>query len=1289
MMVDRVGAQFGSYQLVRLLGEGSYAEVYLGQHLYLERQAAIKVQQTAFLYQDVQAFLQEARTIAALNHPNIVHVLDFGLEGRERIPFLVVEYAPHGTLRQRCERGNTLSLLEVVACIKQLAAALQYAHERGIVHRDVKPENVLIGAQGQYQLSDFGIAVILRSSYLRSQPHFGGTVAYMAPEQHQGNPCAASDQYALAVIAYELLTGAPPFQGTLAEIGSQHLFADIPSLRAKRSSLPLAVEQVIQTALAKEPQQRFSTVETFALALAEAANTIEASSEARLSTTTGMIPVPAQQVDTPVHLLTAPLVAVKQIASWLDVRMQWNLSSVHKRYCHYLLSQHRDLDVKGLGTQSMYTLALEQVFVELSMVPTPVHQVSADPLRVRPDLAPGEHQIWDFLASPALQQQHFVVVGSPGSGKTTLLKHMVLTLASRRRLEQGSAIPTKLPVLLFLRDHAQTIKRRGERYTLEEAAADHHKKYWRQSMPAGWLKQRLESGNCLIFLDGIDEVADLQARKQVVNWVQQQMLVYGQNRFIITSRPFGYRSNPLTGVTVLEMSVFTRAQVERFIYNWYQANEIMSAQRDDLEVRAKARSGADDLLGRLYENPALIALAVNPLLLTMIATVHRYRDTLPVKRVMLYDEICDVFLGKRQEAKGIALDFTVAQKREVLRSLAFSMLCMGIRDIPFEDACRIIQAPLSQLGTSLEPAAFLRQLENTSGLLLEREQGVYSFAHLTFQEYLAAVHIKEEGLGNFLVEQIAISWWHETIRLYCAQADATPVIAACLDAQTSVATLTLALECQREALKVQPEVRLRLETLLKQGVEDSDVERRRLITNVLLTRRLQQMLHLHGEVYLNPSFVTCAEYQLFLDEQRAQGNNCLPDHLPISIFEYGQGHMPVLGMRPTDAVAFCDWLNGREPGAWYYRLPTHAEARLIGADKSIRSRLSATLGYWVEQGQGFAWVEEGASSPEAMRRILMEVYKQDLTYNSKLSQELEQTLTRVIECVQALLKIYGKPVMQDMYKILLHIWEHELPLQLVGDIATILGELLAQMEPLLSSFYHALSGAYSLAETRESERALMRVRKIQFRVEQAQALKRAIQRAHVVALASSMDLDQGRPLSYDRLLTLACTRENACNLDRGRDLAPTFAFMQEHLAAFVRNSAREFQRVRLQMHELERMLAFMLDRSRLMPLYEEASRQNNESEDYLRRYVRSILLSLALYVYDWWARPSGSPGQGSEEHSGMVAGRGLQQAEASVERVLGHYLDLYIALVLLEKRIQGQMAPHEGILLVRERRTKQ
>jgi serine/threonine protein kinase len=264
-MVDRVGQQLGNYRLVRLLGKGSFAEVYLGEHVHLGTQAAIKVLQTALLREDVDHFRTEARTIARLLHPHIVRVLDFGV--KRSIPFLVMDYAPHDTLRKLHPRGSRLPPETVLSYVRQIAAALQYAHQHKVIHRDVKPENMLLGRDHEVLLSDFGLAVVASSSQHHDLQEVVGTITYSAPEQLEGNPCPASDQYALGVVVYEWLCSIPPFQGFHREVAFQHLVAAPPPLREKAPALTPAVEQVVLTALAKDPKRRFATVEAFAAAL--------------------------------------------------------------------------------------------------------------------------------------------------------------------------------------------------------------------------------------------------------------------------------------------------------------------------------------------------------------------------------------------------------------------------------------------------------------------------------------------------------------------------------------------------------------------------------------------------------------------------------------------------------------------------------------------------------------------------------------------------------------------------------------------------------------------------------------------------------------------------------------------------------------------------------------------------------------------------------------------------------------------------------------------------------------
>ncbi len=263
--MDRAGQQFGNYRLVGLLGRGGYADTYLAEHVYLHTPGAVKLLSTRLSQQDEERFYKESRTIANLHHPNIIRVLDFG--SAADTPYLVMDYAPNGTLRQRHHRGAVLSVHMVIPYVRQIAAALQYAHGQRIVHRDVKPENMLLSEDDEVLLSDFGSAIMQDAQNTRD---VAGTITYMAPEQIAGKPCPASDQYALAAVVYEWLCGMPPFLGSQVEVAMQHERSHPPGLRERAPALPIAVEEVVFTALAKEPGQRFDNIQAFATALEQA-----------------------------------------------------------------------------------------------------------------------------------------------------------------------------------------------------------------------------------------------------------------------------------------------------------------------------------------------------------------------------------------------------------------------------------------------------------------------------------------------------------------------------------------------------------------------------------------------------------------------------------------------------------------------------------------------------------------------------------------------------------------------------------------------------------------------------------------------------------------------------------------------------------------------------------------------------------------------------------------------------------------------------------------------------------
>jgi hypothetical protein len=605
------------------------------------------------------------------------------------------------------------------------------------------------------------------------------------------------------------------------------------------------------------------------------------------------------------------------------------LSRQRKRYLRQLEHSVRDMETIGIATQSEFVLQLRQVYVDVSLVPQPPQNTAGEPYVGLVKTAPAERRtLRSFLERS--DGQVFTAIGGPGSGKTTLVRRTALDLCRwswRRR---------SLPLVIYLRDHAAAILSDSPPGLAVVAASA----AWTNGrIAATWFERRLDGGNCLVLLDGLDEVADETDRARVVGWTETQIQRYPRNNYVITSRPHGYLSNPLPSANVLQVRRFTGEQVSMFLHSWYYAIECHAIGAGGKAVRATATRKADDLLDRLRRQPALYDLAANPLLLTMIANVHRYRDALPGSRAALYAEMCEVLLHRRQESKGLTdpSGLRGPQKEHVVCALAWQMMVAKIRDIPFQAACDAVEPVLSQVSREVTPTDFLNEARK-SGLLIEREHGVYAFAHLTLQEYLAAAHITDPAQIERLTAAVDDPWWRETTLLWAAGSDATPVINACL-ASGTVRALALAFDCAAEALMVDPDVRRPLEALLTSPDAEKG-DHGRLITGVKAARSLRDV------IWLGEGTTICARpvgqdlYAMFARDERAAGR-----HTPGNGQRAGD-QAPAVGMWSSDAARFITWLNSLFDAGTTYRLPTPVEL----ADPAI--------GLITDLGRHTAWVEE-------------------------------------------------------------------------------------------------------------------------------------------------------------------------------------------------------------------------------------------------------------------------------------------------------------------------------------------
>ena len=249
------------YEIVKSIGEGGMANVYLAQDSILDRKVAVKVLRGDLSADDkfIRRFQREAQSVSNLSHQNIVEVYDVGEEDGNH--YIVMEYIDGKTLKQLLKKRETLTLTEVIDIMTQLTDGIAHAHESYIIHRDIKPQNIMIEDNGLIKITDFGIAMALNATQLTQTNSVMGSVHYLPPEQASGKGATIkSDIYSLGILMYELLTGSVPFKGDNAvEIALKHMKDKIPSIRKQNPAIPQSVENILLKAAAKNPRNRYDS----------------------------------------------------------------------------------------------------------------------------------------------------------------------------------------------------------------------------------------------------------------------------------------------------------------------------------------------------------------------------------------------------------------------------------------------------------------------------------------------------------------------------------------------------------------------------------------------------------------------------------------------------------------------------------------------------------------------------------------------------------------------------------------------------------------------------------------------------------------------------------------------------------------------------------------------------------------------------------------------------------------------------------------------------------------------
>lgn len=677
------------------------------------------------------------------------------------------------------------------------------------------------------------------------------------------------------------------------------------------------------------------------------------------------------------------------------------------RYLEHIIAHNRYLQLQGIRSGGkLVNIELEQIYITLRTSQKRTVQADEDWLKYERENAPGEMQkrmgqATTEMISVRVEQaladhKHLVVLGDPGSGKTTLLRYLALlysrdlaqgsgTVLEKLKLEESGHLPILLPLRqigAFLKVHRPNDDGTEGHALLLDFLLQSLKNH-KLELPRDFFDTYLENGKAVVLLDGMDEVADPDLRARVARLVESFTFAYPGCRMVVTSRVVGYVGAARLQVDYATTTVqdFTLEDVRQFLAHWHQLVAVgQMGVGEDAENFASSQT--EQLLSAIQNNERVRELAINPLMLTVIALVHRDRVKLPDRRAELYAEAVDVLLGKWDEARGVDeiriledRPFDAGDRRLLLQNVALHMHERDKKDLEAAELRSLLQSAFKGMVPDDATARravdrFLTVVEERTGLLSARGEGVYAFSHLTFQEYLAALAVAaRDDYVAYVLTHCGEAWWREVILLTAgylstqSREKTTHFIQAISDKQEEPEfyhNLMLAMECLRDVGDNRVEGRLgeklynrlledfnpheklwdKLQLKVSQVVSPKGTARRRIAAASALAQIGGGRKVYWTQPFGEPEWITIPAGEFWigsdkgLEAEKPSHKLYLPEfqisHVPITNAQYaifvkatdykfprhwvdgriskGLESHPVVNVDWNDAIAYCKWL---------------------------------------------------------------------------------------------------------------------------------------------------------------------------------------------------------------------------------------------------------------------------------------------------------------------------------------------------------------------------------------------